>query len=93
MRKLIIVNCIVPIVSIFLLILQNVSTGGERVLSIKYRMLIFDYGFIFIILQLIILFVSMFVWKTRRQRFVAVSIFIGWIIFALLIPTGPGLFD
>jgi predicted membrane channel-forming protein YqfA (hemolysin III family) len=93
MRKLIIANCLIPIISIVILILENVSINGERMLSIKYRMLIFDYGFIFLVLQAIILLISLFVWRTRRQRVVAVSIFLAWIIICLLMPSGPGLFD
>jgi L-asparagine transporter-like permease len=93
MRKLIVTNTIIPIFSILFLILENIKVNGERLLSIKYRMWMFDYGFFLIIAQLIVLFLTFFIWKKKQYRAMAVGIFLIWMIVGLLLPKGPGLFD
>ena len=60
MWKLIAINAIIPMCSLFFILLENITKNGERVLSVKYRLWMFDYGFILVVLQLIILIVTLF---------------------------------
>jgi hypothetical protein len=93
MWKMIITNTIIPTFGIVVTVLENIKVNGERLLSLKYRLWIFDYGAFLVVLQLIVLITSLFVWKSKNYRLVAVGIFVIWVLMELLMPTGPGVYD
>ena len=93
MWKMVITNSIIPIFSLAFTILEDTKINGERTLSIKYRLWMFDYGIFLIVAQLIVLVVTFFVWKKKKFKLIAIAIFLIWIVMGILMPEGPGLFD
>jgi hypothetical protein len=90
---MVIVNVIIPVVSLFITILQNIKPNGERLLPVKYRLLIADYGIFFLIAQLLVVTATFYFCRTRKYRVMAVIIFIAWIFIELLMPNGGALYD
>lgn len=93
MWKMIIANAIIPIFTIVFIILENITANGQRILSIKYRLWMFDYGFLLIIAQLIILVITFIVWKERTHRLIASAIFLIWLIVWFFVSRETSLFD
>lgn len=75
MAKVLMLNLFIPVLDIFLTILEY-----ERILSVRYRLLHFDYGIVLPITQLAILFITFSLWRQRKYRWVAVGIFVVYIL-------------
>lgn len=93
MRKMIIANAIIPILSIVFMMFESITIKGQRLISIKYRLWMFEYGFLLIFVQLIILIITFFIWKERKNRLVAFVIFLIWIFIGFFISKEISLFD
>lgn len=93
MWKMVLTNTVIPAFSICISILLLLKQNGERLLSIKYRLWIYDYGIFILLAQIIILIITFFVWKQKKYRLIAILIFIFWILINLLIPESGGLYD
>jgi hypothetical protein len=90
---MVITNTVIPILSIVFAILENVTEKGQRLLSVKYRLWMFDYGFLLVIAQLIIIVFTFFVWKKSRYRLISVAIFLIWLIAWFFISKETSVFD
>ncbi len=93
MKKLLWLNLFIPILTTLFFILEVVKVNGERLLSVKYRLWMFDYGSIFLIIQALILVATFFIWKDRKYRIIAFSIFLIWLAIGFLIPNNAGVYD
>ncbi len=93
MFKVMLSNLIIPLFSIGLIVLENLSIKGERILSIKYRLWIFDYGFILVLSQIAILIITFFVCKKRKERLIALTIFFLWILIIFFQLKNVSMFD
>jgi hypothetical protein len=93
MWKVIVLNAIIPLATFLFQILENTKVNGQRILSVKYRLWIFDYGFFLIVSQFIILMVTFFIWKKRKYRLIAIAILFVWILIYFLLSKKISLFD
>lgn len=83
--KLIFFNSIIPFFIIIFNYLENILINGERFISVKYRLMMSDYGGYLIIVQIIVSIVSFFIWKKRKYRAIIVIIFLFWILIEFII--------
>ena len=79
MKRVIIINLIVPFLNVVFYVLTF-----HKLLSIKYRQFFFDYGGLFALAQLIVLIITFFVWKEKKYRLIAVLIFVTYILLGFL---------
>jgi hypothetical protein len=93
MKKVIIANSIIPLLTIVLQILEDVKINDERILGVEYRLWFFNYGFFFIVAQLGILLASLFIWKKKQYRIVAISLFLIWVFILFNMSKGEVVFD
>ena len=87
---MIVINLIIPLLGLVLTFLEY-----KRILSIKYRLWIFDYGIFLCIAQLIILIVIFIIVRRKRDRMIAFLIFVIYflILIGLSLLSEGGLFD
>ena len=93
MRKMILLNSFIPIATFVFQLLLISKIKGERILTVGYRLWFFDYGFLLILSQLLILILTFFIWKERNYRLIAVLIFFVWIVIYLLLAKNSTVFD
>lgn len=94
MIKLIATNTIIPLFTIVFSILEEARINNERILSVEYRLWMFDHGHLFLFAQIVILIISWFVWRSKKARVTCVSIFFAWILIGfLLAKNSSGVFD
>lgn len=87
MRKVIMINLIIPIITLIIGVIEMVSMNGQRLMSVKYRLLLFDYGIFLQVAQVLVFVISLFVWRKRRERFIVIAIFCLWLLMMLLMPS------
>jgi len=92
MRKVIMINLVIPIITLIIGVIEMVKMNGQRLMSVKYRLLLFDYGIFLQVAQVLVFVISLFVWRKRRERLIVVAIFCLWILMMLLMPSSS-LFD
>ena len=69
------INLFIPVFNIVVYLL-----AAKRLLPFKYRELLFDYGFVFLVLQIIAVIVTYYFWVQKRFRMVAIIIFVIYIL-------------
>jgi len=86
------INLVIPIITLIIGVIEMVKMNGQRLMSVKYRLLLFDYGIFLQVAQVLVFVISLFVWRKRRERLIVVAIFCLWILMMLLMPSSS-LFD
>ena len=75
MIRVLMINLFIPVFNIVVYLL-----AAKRLLPFKYRELLFDYGFVFLVLQIIAVIVTYYFWMQKRFRMVAIIIFVIYIL-------------
>lgn len=93
MWKVISLNAVIPLISLMILVFDNLKIDNQRLLPIKYRIWMFDYGFYVFLVQFIILCATCFICKEKNGQLVAFAIFFIWIIIGFILSDNTTLFD
>jgi hypothetical protein len=80
MWKILATNLFIPLAYFTLIFLEY-----RRVLPIKYRLMLFDYGILFLFAQLIVVIITFFLWKKKNYRWVAIIIFLVYVVLDIFV--------
>jgi hypothetical protein len=74
MQKLVLIN-LIPIFSFIEVLLEY-----KRVLPVKYRLLMYEYGYWLLLIQLMVLIITLALWKRNKYRIISISIFLLYLV-------------
>jgi hypothetical protein len=87
-KKTILINLVIPALTICINILEIVKVNGARVLGLSFRLWAYDTGILFflVVLQVVILIVSIFRYNHWKGRLIVLLISLTWILVLVFMP-------
>ncbi|HZY37988.1 MAG TPA: hypothetical protein VFE53_15125 [Mucilaginibacter sp.] len=87
-KKTILINLVIPVLTICINILEIVKVNGELVLGLNFRLWVYDTGILFflVVLQVIILIVSIFRYNYWKGRLIVLLISLTWVLVLVFMP-------